>query len=175
MSFIRDIQVKRGKGRISNCVGVYDIYKMLRKNKWPGIGKPVSQHDFYAIIRTVNDNIANDILSGIDIDLPYFMGRIFIQKSTPKIFIKDGRLVNTFPIDWPSTLKLWEEDREAYNDKILLRYERKTRLMVKYSNFNARFKNQSFYTIDFNRELKREVNRRANKSKLDGSLKYIET
>lgn len=43
------------KHKINNSIGVYDLYKHIRKNKWFNIGKPVSEHDFYSIIRTVNN------------------------------------------------------------------------------------------------------------------------
>ena len=32
-----------------------DAYKWIRKNKWLDIGSPVSEHDFYKIIRGIND------------------------------------------------------------------------------------------------------------------------
>ena len=40
--------------KITNSIGTYDIYKIIRKNKWKGIDKPVSEKDFYTIIREVN-------------------------------------------------------------------------------------------------------------------------
>lgn len=174
MGFIEDIKGKRGKGRISNSIGVYDIYKMLRKDKWLNIGRPLKEHEFYSIIRTVNNKISEDILDGVDISLPYGMGKIFIQKTKPRVFMKDGRIINTFPVDWNSTLELWSNDEEAYKDKVLLRHERKYRLKVKYTTIESYYTNKSFYVLDFNRELKNQVNRKANSNKLDGYLKYIE-
>ena len=40
--------------KITNSFGVYDSYKWIRKNKWLNIGRPVTEHEFYSIIRTMN-------------------------------------------------------------------------------------------------------------------------
>ena len=33
--------------RINNSVGVYDLYKILRKNHWYNIGRPLTEKEFY--------------------------------------------------------------------------------------------------------------------------------
>ena len=43
--------------KIRNSIGVYQMYKFIRKNKWMDIGKPVSEHDFYSIIRILKMSI----------------------------------------------------------------------------------------------------------------------
>jgi hypothetical protein len=58
------------KHKLSNSFGVYSAYKYIRKNKWFNIGKPVSEHDFYSIIRTVNNYLAELLSMGYDIKLP---------------------------------------------------------------------------------------------------------
>ena len=47
--------------KVKNSLGVYDAYKWIRKNKWLGMS-PISEHDFYAIIRTVNKALADKFL-----------------------------------------------------------------------------------------------------------------
>ena len=47
--------------KVKNSLGIYDAYKWIRKNKWLGMS-PISEHDFYAIIRTVNKALANKFL-----------------------------------------------------------------------------------------------------------------
>ena len=39
--------------KVKNSLGTYDAYKWLRKNKWLDVG-PISEHNYYTIIRTVN-------------------------------------------------------------------------------------------------------------------------
>ena len=102
------------KHKINNSLGVYDCYKTIRKNKWLGIGKPISEHDFYSIIRTVNNYLADLLSKGHDINLPCQMGRLEIRKYDAKITLQEGKIVTNLPIDWDRTLKLWSEDEEAY-------------------------------------------------------------
>ena len=40
--------------KVNNSYGVYDAYKYIRKNKWFDIGQPVTEHQFYSIIRRMN-------------------------------------------------------------------------------------------------------------------------
>ena len=47
--------------KINKSLGTYDAYKWLRKNKWLGM-EPISERDFYAIIRTMNKAIAKNFL-----------------------------------------------------------------------------------------------------------------
>ena len=47
--------------KVNNSLGVYDAYKWLRKNKWLDVG-PISEHDYYTIIRTVNRNFRRKAL-----------------------------------------------------------------------------------------------------------------
>ena len=54
--------------KITNSFGVYDSYKWIRKNKWLNIGRPVTEHEFYSIIRTMNKELTkNEINYIIDI------------------------------------------------------------------------------------------------------------
>lgn len=102
------------KHKINNSFGVYDAYKFIRKNKWFDIGGPVSEHDFYSIIRTVNNQLADFLSKGHDVNLPCQMGRLEIRKYDAKITLQEGKIVTNLPIDWDKTLKLWSEDEEAY-------------------------------------------------------------
>ena len=102
------------KHKINNSLGVYNAYKLIRKNKWFDIGRPVSEHNFYSIIRTVNNLLADFLSKGHDVNLPCQMGRLEIRKYDAKITLQEGKIVTNLPIDWDRTLKLWSEDEEAY-------------------------------------------------------------
>ena len=78
--------------KIRNSIGIYDIYKMLRKNKWLNIGRPLTEHEFYTIIRQVNNNIADNIKKGNTIELPSFMGTFEILKYKSSIKFENGKL-----------------------------------------------------------------------------------
>ena len=74
--------------RVNNSVGVYDIYKDIRKNHWYNIGRPLTEKEFYSIIRTFNKHIADELSKGNDFTLPYKMGTLEIRKYSPNITIK---------------------------------------------------------------------------------------
>lgn len=73
------------KHKINNSFGVYDAYKFIRKNKWFDIGGPISEHDFYSIIRTINNQLAELLSCGHDITLPCQMGRLEVRKYDAKV------------------------------------------------------------------------------------------
>lgn len=58
------------KYKIKNSLGVYDAYKWIRKNKWLNIGEPVTEHQFYYIVRNINNCLAENLLLGEDIVFP---------------------------------------------------------------------------------------------------------
>lgn len=151
----------RGKGKhpskIHNSWGVYDVFKHIRKNKWYNIGRPVTEKEFYAIIRGVNNLLANEIALGHNVIFPERMGRLELRKHPCNATIKDGKLKVTYPIDWDATLKLWFEDEEAKENKTLVRRDCKERFRVKYVRRDATYNNKTFYEFALNRFLKRAL------------------
>ena len=101
------------KHKVKNSNGVYDSYKWIRKNKWLDIGRPLTEHEFYSIIRQINNLLAEVLLSGGDITLPHRLGTIELRKYDNKITVRDDKVIENLPIDWDRTLKLWSEDEEA--------------------------------------------------------------
>lgn len=145
------------KHKIKNSSGVYDSYKWLRKNKWPDIGKPISEHLFYSVVRTVNNHLADLLAAGNDIQLPHNMGRIEIRKYEPNIHIKEGKVIANLPIDWDRTLKLWSEDEEAWKERVLVKMEEKEIFKVYYNRGKATYINKGFFDFSTNRELKKKL------------------
>lgn len=155
------------KHKITNSLGVYDSYKYLRKNKWLDIGRPLTEHEFYTIIRQVNNLLAEELLQGHDIVLPHRLGRIELRKYGTKMSIKDGVLRTNLPIDWDRTLKLWAEDEEAYKEKLLIKAEEKEIFKVYYNKKNAIYENKSFMEFEVNRDLKRRLKQRIKEGQID--------
>ena len=143
--------------RVNNSVGVYDIYKNIRKNHWYNIGRPLTEKEFYSIIRTFNKHIADELSKGNEFTLPYKMGTLEIRKYSPNITIKDGKLNTPLPIDWDKTLKLWYEDKESYDKKTLVRSDVKEIFRLIYNKSKAEYINKSFYELRFNREIKKKL------------------
>ncbi len=161
-NFRREILKINGprKHEVRNSNGVYQAYKYIRKNKWFNIGRPLTEHEFYTIIRQVNNLLAEELLRGQDIVLPHRLGRIELRKYDSKISIKNGILKDNLPIDWDKTLKLWSEDEEAYKERALVKMEEKEIFKVYYNRRSANYKNKSYYEFEVNRDLKRRLKQR---------------
>lgn len=155
------------KHKVTNSIGVYSAYKWIRKNKWLNIGRPLTEHEFYSIIRKVNDYLADSFLHGNDIKLPHRMGRIELRKYDVRVSFDGEKVKTNLPIDWNRTLKLWYEDEEAYENKTLVKVEEKEIFKVYYNRQLADYNNQSFYEFNVNRELKKRLKQRIKEGKLD--------
>ena len=167
--FTNDIKKRRTakKMRVTHSWGVYDAYKAIRKSKWQGIGKPLKEHEFYNIIRGVNELLAKEIAQGNDVHLPHGMGALELRKMEAGVSLVDGKLRNTYPIDWEKTLKLWFADEESRRSKTLVRNEVKYLYYVKYNKHDAHYKNQCFYEFALNRFIKLALKDNINKGKID--------
>ena len=153
--------------KVNNSLGVYDAYKWIRKNKWLDIGRPITEHEFYTIIRQVNNLLAENFLKGRDIVLPHRLGTIELRKYETKMSFNNGKLHTNLPIDWDRTLKLWAEDEEAYTEKMLVKVEEKEIFKVFYNKGKANYNNKSFYEFEVNRDLKRRLKQRIKDGLID--------
>ena len=160
--------------KVRNSNGIYDAYKWIRKNKWLNIGRPLTEHEFYTIIRQVNNELAYSLIRGDDINLPNRMGRLELRKYDAKIRVdSNNKVITNLPIDWDRTLKLWSEDEEAYKERTLIKMEEKEIFKVFYNKKSANYENKSFMQFDVNRDIKRSLtqqikNRAVDAFKLNG-------
>lgn len=155
--------------KVKNSLGVYDAYKWLRKNKWLDM-EPISEHDFYAIIRAVNKALAKSFLHLGSIKLPLRMGEIILRKYHPSITLQDGKIKTNLPVDWDSTLQLWSEDKESYKKRTLIRLEEKEVFKVLYDKSKALYNNKSFYTLELNRDIKLSLKKQLKNGLLDAFM-----
>ena len=155
--------------KVKNSLGVYDAYKWIRKNKWLGMS-PISEHDFYAIIRAVNKALAKSFLHLGSIKLPLRMGEIILRKYHPSITSQDGKIKTNLPVDWDSTLQLWSEDKESYKKRTLIRLEEKEVFKVLYDKSKALYNNKSFYTLELNRNIKLSLKKQLKNGLLDAFM-----
>ena len=152
---------------VNKSLGVYDAYKWVRKNKWLDIGRPLTEHEFYTIIRQINNLFADNIIEGNDIHLPHRMGDIELRKYENIIEFRNGVLVDSLPIDWDRTLKLWYEDEEAYKNKTLIKMEEKETFRVFYNKRTANYENKSFMQFEANRNLKLRLKQKIKNKTID--------
>ena len=153
--------------KITNSIGVYDLYKRVRKNHWYDIGRPLKEHEFYAIIRGINKLLAENIANGETVVFPEQMGKLELRKYPRGVSFVDGKLKNTYPIDWHNTLLLWERDEEARKKKVRLRHENEWVYHVRYDNWKAGFNNKVFYHFALNTFIKRALSRNIKSGKVD--------
>lgn len=158
---------KPRKHLISGSLGVYDAYKYIRKNKWFDIGRPLTEHEFYTIIRQINSLLSEEFIKGNDIELPHKLGKLELRKFEKRVSFHDGKLHTNLPIDWDRTLKLWAEDNEAYKEKVLVRMEEEEIFKVVYNKSKANYNNKSFYEFNVNRDLKKRLKQRIKEGLLD--------
>lgn len=159
---------KKGKkAKIRNSFGVYDCYKYIMKNKWFNIGKRVTEHEFYTIVRSVNKLLAEYLAEGESILLPYKMGLLEIRRQERGTSFKDGKLKVTYPVNWNGTLELWENDEEARNEKILVRHENSCIFRIIYNKYPAVYENKTFYEFAVNRGIRIKLKENIQKGKID--------
>jgi len=97
---------------------VSKIPKIHRKGKYY-----VSLTLFSKILKDFYKGISEEILKGYYFPLFSRMGNISIRKMKLTFKVDDtGELITNAPIDWKSTLDLWQEDEDAKNQKILVRH-----------------------------------------------------
>lgn len=155
------------KHKVNNSNGVYQAYKWIRKNKWLNIGRPLTEHEFYSIVRQVNNLLADELLQGRDIVLPHRLGRIELRKYDVRMSIDNGKVRTNLPVDWDRTLKLWSEDEEAYKDRVLVKMEEREIFKVCFNKSKALFTNKAFMEFEVNRDLKRRLKQRIKSGAVD--------
>lgn len=153
--------------KIRNSLGIYDAYKYIRKNKWFNIGRPLTEHEFYSIIRRVNNLLADNLLKGYDIVLPNRMGTLELRKYGADIKFINGKVKTNLPIDWDRTLKLWSEDEKAYKERTLVKMEEKEIFKVFYNRSKANYENKSFIQFKINRDLKKRLKQKIKNKQID--------
>lgn len=156
---------KPRKTTINNSYGVYDAYKYYRKNKPKDPKYILSESQYFAIVRQTNLLLVQELLDQKDIIFPYSMGRLEVRKSIPKVYIEDGKVKSTYPIDWDGTLKLWYEDQESRENKTILKKKEREVFRIMYNKSKAFYTNKNYFEFKVNRALKlalRDVIRQGN-------------
>ena len=163
---VRKVKESRNH-KVKNSYGIYDGYKFYRKNKPKDPKYVLTESQYFAITRKVNEFLAEALSRGEDVILPFRLGRIEVRKYESRITWDGKKVKSNLPIDWDRTLKLWYEDEESYKNKTLIKVEEKEIYKVYYNRNVAEFTNKAFYQFDVNRELKRRLKQNIKEGKLD--------
>lgn len=141
--------------KIRNSYGVYDGYKFYRKYRPRQKEYVLTESQYFSIIRQVNQMLAEEISKGNVIRLPERMGEIELRKYNSFIRLDDqGKIKTNLPIDWESTMELWYNDKQSYNDKTLVRIEEPEIFKIVYNKELANYNNKIFYEFTFTKELR---------------------
>lgn len=152
---------------LKNSWGAFEVYRWLSHNRWFDLGKPLSSHDFYLIIRTMNNLLVEDFIKGNDIKLPHKMGVIELKKYEPKVIIKDNKVKSQYMIDWDKTLKLWYSDEEAKKNRTLIKHLNTEIFTIVYNRAKADYPNQVYYEFRPTRTLKKKIKEAAKNREID--------
>ena len=153
--------------KIKGSLGVRDAFKRCRREKWYGSNLVVTEKDFYAIVRGVNDLIAEELLKGKDVKFPQKMGQLEVRKYDTYVKLIEGRVKTNRGVDWKATLKLWYEDEEAKENKTLVKVEDKEVFTIFYNRMIANYPNKTLCQFKANRELALAIRKAGSEGKID--------
>jgi len=146
--------------KLKSDFGMPDYHKFYEKNY-----KEIDKILYNKLITEFNREIVKLMLEKhIDFKFPYLNLILQIRKSKRKPRLEDGELVNPVPIDWKKTNKLWENNPEAKQKKLLVRYNNSHssgyvyRIIIK--KFNSKLKNKKLLKIEPNRTFKRSLSKK---------------
>lgn len=155
---------KRSSKKIPSEYGMKDYYKFYTEN-YP---YKVSRKTYNDVITDLHKFIVNEIVDNADdFILPHRTGYIGVVKIKKGVkLLPDNTVINNSPPDWNSTKKLWEEDKEAAEKKVIVRYKNTHTsgyvYTIKHNKYNATFKNKKVSSFkasrDFNRSLAKRIN-----------------
>lgn len=158
--------------KIKSDYGRADYYKHYCKK----VDKPVSKERFYAILDDYLNEIHNMISQeGYEYDMPCRIGKIQFRKYKSEVKLSnDGKVINNLPINWKATNKLWEENPNAKEKKILVRHVNKHTggytYTLRYIKYNATYKNKTAYKMFINREMRRKTQGPIVQNKIDAFI-----
>lgn len=156
--------------KITNSYGVYDAYKAIRKQGWFNIGRPLTEKEFYTIIRQCNALVADNLAKGISFTIPYNLGTLELRKAPKRIFLKDNQYCVNTPVDWKSTLEYWKQDEEAAREKILIHYDLNEIYRILYNKRSSRYNNRKFIKFKPIRKIKQALVKEINNGQVDAFL-----
>ena len=140
--------------KVNNSLGVYDAYRWYRKNKPKDKKYILTSSQYFKIIRTLNQALAQQLIDKGKIVLPERLGIVEIKKYTPTIKLENNKVKTNLPIDWGATLNLQCEDKECKQNKTLVRKNVAYVFKIRYDKTKANYNNKSFYQFTPNRQLK---------------------
>ena len=171
------INTKRTKGKIKKHYGTKDYYNFF-KTTYPLL--KINKSIYNKIIDDFNKQLVNLIIEeNLDFKIPHLGSNLGIRKVKNEPRIKDGKLINNTPINWVETKKLWDEDPECKEKKLLVRFlnnhTSKFVFRLYFKKYVYPFKNKQYFKFKTVRSFSRLLAKRIKdetKQKYDAYLLY---
>ena len=171
------IKNPRTEGKIKSHFGITDYYKYFKKNNTE---LKIEANIFKNIVSDFNNEIINLVINdNVEYYLPHIGSSLSIRKTKKTPSIVNGKLVNTAPVDWVVTNKLWSEDEEAKDKKLLVRFNNshtsKFIFRVFFKKYYLVFTNKKYYSFKTSRGFQRSLAKRIkdeDKDRYDSYLLY---
>ena len=159
--------------KVKSHYGMDDYYKHYKKNTRNAVDSKTHRN----VLREMNKTLGNELATiGYEIKLPKRMGIIRLHKTKSKCWFDKGKLKTNKPVDFKTTIELWNRNPAAKAKKTLVRYENAHSdgytFKIFYSKKSANYKNKSIYQIQVNRQVKRKLNESIKLNKVDALLRY---
>jgi len=167
----------RTSGKIKSHFGIVNYYKYYKENNKES---KVDKILYNKIISDFNNEIINLVINdNVEYYLPHIGSSLSIRKTKKTPSIVNGKLVNTAPVDWVVTNKLWSEDKEAKDKKLLVRFNNshtsKFIFRVFFKKYYLVFTNKKYYSFKTSRGFQRLLAKRIkdeDKDRYDSYLLY---
>lgn len=171
------IKNKRTEGKIKKDYGIPEYFKYFKENNE---SIKISNKTYNNVISMFNKELINIIIEdNFTYVLPHMGSSISIKKRKCVPRIVDGKLINPSPVDWVATNKLWFEDDESKEKKLLVRYANQNTskhvFLVSFKKYIYPFFNKRFYNFKTCRSFQRLLSARIkdeDKPKYDTFLLY---
>lgn len=169
------IKNKRSEGKIRTHYGMTDYYKYF-KSEYPELS--ISKTLYHDVIKDFNSELMRLIIEeNVDYRLPYIGSTISVRKVKRNPRISNGKLYNPTPINWVATNKLWSEDEEAKEKKILVRFLNTHTsgyvYRIYFKKYNLYYNNKKLYNFKTLRGFSRMLGNRINDEDKDKFNAYL--
>lgn len=153
--------------KVSSDVKTKDMYNFYKANTKEEI---VEAKTYQKILKLFGEICFKKMMfERFHFRLPERMGDLYILKTFMFLTSKEGKK-KRLPIDWNATKKLWEENEQAKEKKLLIKHLNKHTdgylIRVKYDKKTANYKNKVIYNFKLNRKFTRELSAAVKNPKL---------
>jgi len=158
--FLKRIKKVSGprKHRVSNSSGISAAILFYTKTRPRDPQYVLSRHNFSKVIDAMNLLVVESLLTNGSFRLPSGFGELKVSKIKSVTYLnEDDELVCTKPIDRAETFKLWYEDPECHENKVLVRHDVDYTFKLLHSRYNVRSKNAKYYYLKFGRDIKQKL------------------